>query len=262
MLKFNFYLKDIEYRILNHEDIDNLDKVLVMEFKRALKDIEDNWEEYQSYFIEGINYVFSYEEQMVFIILTSKLGMDFLTKDFEYSSELITALLHSDKLVLNYDKYASLFYQGPFYEMITNLINDSKLISYYFIFKCILNNIDSYLLDEANYNLITSMLMKISGQDYHVLLSKEDTLFTIYQKIREMMQKENQGKLIYSRKDYERLKTILLIIKENEKDKMDSLAKELIEIDSKEIRKNDVIRSILKKMDEETLLVRRKYDKS
>lgn len=262
MLKYNFYLKDIEYKILHNEDVNKLDVLLIAEFKKALKDITDNWEEYQSYFVDGINYVFSYDEQMVFIILTAKLGMDFLTKDFEYSSELITALLHSDKLPLYYYKYATLFYQNPFYEMIRELVNNSKLINYYFIFKCLLNNIETPLLDEANYNLIRSILMKINGQEYHILLSNEDTLFTIYQKIKEMMQQENQNKLIYSRKDYERLRMLLLIIKQNEKDKMDNLTKELIEIDKKGIRKNDVIRRILKRIDEETGLRRRNYDKS
>lgn len=261
MLKYNFYLKDIEYKILHNEDTKNFNPLLIAEFKKALKDITDNWDEYQGYFVEGINYVFSYDEQMVFIILTSRLGIDFLTKDFEYSSELITALLHSDKLPLYYYKYANLFYQSPFYEMINELVNNSKLINYYFIFKWLLNNIETPLLDEANYNLIKSILMKINGKEYHILLSNEDTLFTIYNKIKEIMQQENRNKLIYSRKDYERLRMLLLIIKRNEEDKMDNLTNELIEIDKKGIRKNDVIRSILKRIDEETLLRRRNYDK-
>lgn len=262
MLEFNFYLKGLEYRILQHEDIENLDKLLVMEFKKAINDVANKWDEYENNFIEGINYVFCYEEQMVFTILTSKLGMNFLNKDFQYSSELITALLHSDKLVLNYDKYALIFYQSNIYEMITNTVNNSKLINYYYIFKCLLNSFESPDLDEANYNLIKRIFAKINGEDYHILLSNNDTLLSIYQKIKLIMSKINQEKLSYTKSDYELLRTLLLIIKENEQDRIEVLTKELIDIDGKEVRRNDVVRKVLKRLNEETTLLRRKNDES
>lgn len=258
MLEFNFYLKGLEYKILQHEEVENLDNLLVMEFKKAIKDIINKWDEYEDYVVDGIEYVYSYEEQMVFIILTSKLGMDFLTKDFQYSSELITALLHSDKLVLNYDKYAIIFYQSKIYEMITNIVNNSKLISYYFIFKCLLNSFESPVLDETNYNIIKRFFAKISGDDYHILLDNNDTLLSIYQKIKTIMKKINHEKLLYTKSDYEVLRNLLLIIKENEKDRIDALTQELIDIDGKETRRNDVIRKVLKRINEEN--TRRKND--
>ena len=95
LLYFNPFLRKLETDILKSEYIELIDPILIKEFKKAINYITpEYWQEIAFLFKNNINYVYSIDEQMAFTIIATKMGIDFLSKDPEYSYNALIKSLY------------------------------------------------------------------------------------------------------------------------------------------------------------------------
>ena len=59
MSSINFYLAKLTHNLLIDENIFMIEPILIKEFKKAIIDINNNWEIYETNFKENIKFVFS-----------------------------------------------------------------------------------------------------------------------------------------------------------------------------------------------------------
>ena len=137
MSSINFYLAKLTHNLLIDENIFMLEPVLIKEFKKAIIDINNNWEIYETNFKENIKFVFSIDEQMIFTILASKLKLEFLNKDPEYCGELVTTLSQFQKSPINLADYAKIVLDEPLYTAIINTVAMSNIFCYQEFFQII-----------------------------------------------------------------------------------------------------------------------------
>lgn len=222
ILTFNYYLQNLKKEVLtavNEEPTRYIDPLLVREFKKALKRITlEDWQEIGNLFEENINYLYTYEEQMTFTIVTSKLGLNFLTKDPEYCSMLISALCLSNKSPRNYPDYAKILLSKPLYTMIKEIKDKKEYINYFAIFDILLFNIETPNIDEEEYNLYLKELSKVKGENYRILINESDSILDIYFKLQASMHKLNTKKMIFDLDDFDTLNLLLKYDDEKIKD--------------------------------------------
>ena len=247
VLYFNPYLRKLETDILKSEYIDLIDPILIKEFKKAINSITpEYWQEIAFLFKNNINYVYSIDEQMVFTIIATKMGIEFLSKDPEYCGELISILALLKKSPLNYVKYTKLLLSEPLYSCIVNIITKSRTFSYHEFLEIIFSrNLDTPEMSEESYNTLIKSLYKIQEKVYYIFILPEDSLLTIFKKIESFMKNANQEQLQFSKQSFSTLSILLDIIKSNNEELINKAKEDLLAIDQNNTTSKKIIQEVL-----------------
>lgn len=264
VLYFNPYLRKLETDILKSEYIDLIDPILIKEFKKAINSITpEYWQEIAFLFKNNINYVYSIDEQMVFTIIATKMGIEFLSKDPEYCGELISILALLKKSPLNYVKYTKLLLSEPLYSCIVNIITKSRTFSYHEFLEIIFSrNLETPEMSEESYNTLIKSLYKIQEKVYYIFILPEDSLLTIFQKIESFMKNTNQEQLQFSKQSFSTLSILLDIIKSNNEELINKAKEDLLAIDQNNTTSKKIIQEVLTYLSKLNLsqnIIRRRY---
>lgn len=259
IIYFNPYLKNLEQEILNNEDITSINPIILKEFKKSINKVTPkNWEEIESLFKTNIEYLFTYEEQIVFSIIAINLGLPFLEKDPTLTSNVIKLLIELNKSPLNYTKYIQIFITEPLYSSILNI---TDIISQHELLKLIfLKNLEKPEIKESNYNELIKSLYKIKNQKYYIFIKKTDSLNTIYNKLYTYI--KNNNNLINKLHLINLLNILLNIIKDNNEEIINNIKNDFLQIDENNYTKKDIIKEILQyleKLDITNNFIRRRY---
>ena len=251
-IAYIYYLEKLKYEILDTAELDKLesiDPILITEFKKAIKKITpEYWNEIKDLFIQNIEFTFSYDEQMAFTILASKLGLEFLNKKPEYCGELASILPLVQKSPLQYPNYAKIFLENPIYELIISTVEDELLVSYFELFQIILARIPSADLTEEDYNFILKLLYELKDQTYTILINENDSLKNIYYKIYINMKKANKKELIFNHDAFRKLTILLNIIQENNPEKCSDIKQKILEIEKENYTIEAIIHKVLQEL--------------
>lgn len=264
VLYFNPYLRKLETDILKSEYIDLIDPILIKEFKKAINSITpEYWQEIAFLFKNNINYVYSIDEQMVFTIIATKMGIEFLSKDPEYCGELISILALLKKSPLNYVKYTKLLLSEPLYSCIVNIITKSRTFSYHEFLEIIFSrNLETPEMSEESYNTLIKSLYKIQEKVYYIFILPEDSLLTILKKIEVFMKNANQEQLQFSKQSFSTLSILLDIIKSNNEELINKAKEDLLAIDQNNTTSKKIIQEVLTYLSKLNLsqnIIRRRY---
>lgn len=264
VLYFNPYLRKLETDILKSEYIDLIDPILIKEFKKAINSITpEYWQEIAVLFKNNINYVYSIDEQMVFTIITTKMGIEFLSKDPEYCGELISILALLKKSPLNYVKYTKLLLSEPLYSCIVNIITKSRTFSYHEFLEIIFSrNLETPEMSEESYNTLIKSLYKIQEKVYYIFILPEDSLLTIFKKIESFMKNANQEQLQFSKQSFKTLSILLDITKSNNDELINKTKEDLLVIDQNNNTTKQIIQDsliYLSKLNLSNNFTRRRY---
>lgn len=264
ILYFNPYLRKLETDILKSEYIDLIDPILIKEFKKAINSITpEYWQEIAFLFKNNINYVYSIDEQMVFTIIATKIGIEFLSKDPEYCGELISILALLKKSPLNYVKYTKLLLSEPLYSCIVNIITKSRTFSYHEFLEIIFSrNLETPEMSEESYNTLIKSLYKIQEKVYYIFILPEDSLLTIFKKIEVFMKNANQEQLQFSKQSFSTLSILLDIIKSNNEELINKAKEDLLAIDQNNTTSKKIIQEVLTYLSKLNLsqnIIRRRY---
>ena len=264
VLYFNPYLRKLETDILKSEYIDIIDPILIKEFKKAINSItSEYWQEIAFLFKNNINYVYSIDEQMVFTIIATKMGIEFLSKDPEYCGELISILALLKKSPLNYVKYTKLLLSEPLYSCIVNIITKSRTFSYHEFLEIIFSrNLETPEMSEESYNTLIKSLYKIQEKVYYIFILPEDSLLTIFKKIGSFMKNANQEQLQFSKQSFSTLSILLDIIKSNNEELINKAKEDLLAIDQNNTTSKKIIQEVLTYLSKLNLsqnIIRRRY---
>lgn len=264
VLYFNPYLRKLETEILKSEYIDLIDPILIKEFKKAINSITpEYWQEIAFLFKNNINYVYSIDEQMVFTIIATKIGIEFLSKDPEYCGELISILALLKKSPLNYVKYTKLLLSEPLYSCIVNIITKSRTFSYHEFLEIIFSrNLETPEMSEESYNTLIKSLYKIQEKVYYIFILPEDSLLTIFKKIEVFMKNANQEQLQFSKQSFSTLSILLDIIKSNNEELINKAKEDLLAIDQNNTTSKKIIQEVLTYLSKLNLsqnIIRRRY---
>lgn len=264
VLYFNPYLRKLETDILKSEYIDLIDPILIKEFKKAINSITpEYWQEIAFLFKNNINYVYSIDEQMVFTIIATKMGIEFLSKDPEYCGELISILALLKKSPLNYVKYTKLLLSEPLYSCIVNIITKSRTFSYHEFLEIIFSrNLETPEMSEESYNTLIKSLYKIQEKVYYIFILPEDSLLTIFKKIEVFMKNANQEQLQFSKQSFSTLSILLDIIKSNNEELINKAKEDLLAIDQNNTTSKKIIQEVLTYLSKLNLsqnIIRRRY---
>lgn len=264
VLYFNPYLRKLETDILKSEYIDLIDPILIKEFKKAINSITpEYWQEIAFLFKNNINYVYSIDEQMVFTIIATKMGIEFLSKDPEYCGELISILALLKKSPLNYVKYTKLLLSEPLYSCIVNIITKSRTFSYHEFLEIIFSrNLETPEMSEESYNTLIKSLYKIQEKVYYIFILPEDSLLTIFKKIESFMKNTNQEQLQFSKQSFSTLSILLDIIKSNNEELINKAKEDLLAIDQNNTTSKKIIQEVLTYLSKLNLsqnIIRRRY---
>lgn len=264
VLYFNPYLRKLETDILKSEYIDLIDPILIKEFKKAINSITpEYWQEIAVLFKNNINYVYSIDEQMVFTIIATKMGIEFLSKDPEYCGELISILALLKKSPLNYVKYTKLLLSEPLYSCIVNIITKSRTFSYHEFLEIIFSrNLETPEMSEESYNTLIKSLYKIQEKVYYIFILPEDSLLTIFKKIGSFMKNANQEQLQFSKQSFSTLSILLDIIKSNNEELINKAKEDLLAIDQNNTTSKKIIQEVLTYLSKLNLsqnIIRRRY---
>lgn len=264
VLYFNPYLRKLETDILKSEYIDLIDPILIKEFKKAINSITpEYWQEIAVLFKNNINYVYSIDEQMVFTIIATKIGIEFLSKDPEYCGELISILALLKKSPLNYVKYTKLLLSEPLYSCIVNIITKSRTFSYHEFLEIIFSrNLETPEMSEESYNTLIKSLYKIQEKVYYIFILPEDSLLTIFKKIEVFMKNANQEQLQFSKQSFSTLSILLDIIKSNNEELINKAKEDLLAIDQNNTTSKKIIQEVLTYLSKLNLsqnIIRRRY---
>ena len=264
VLYFNPYLRKLETDILKSEYIDLIDPILIKEFKKAINSITpEYWQEIAFLFKNNINYVYSIDEQMVFTIIATKMGIEFLSKDPEYCGELISILALLKKSPLNYVKYTKLLLSEPLYSCIVNIITKSRTFSYHEFLEIIFSrNLETPEMSEESYNSLIKSLYKIQEKVYYIFILPEDSLLTIFKKIGSFMKNANQEQLQFSKQSFSTLSILLDIIKSNNEELINKAKEDLLAIDQNNTTSKKIIKEVLTYLSKLNLsqnIIRRRY---
>lgn len=264
VLYFNPYLRKLETDILKSEYIDLIDPILIKEFKKAINSITpEYWQEIAFLFKNNINYVYSIDEQMVFTIIATKIGIEFLSKDPEYCGELISILALLKKSPLNYVKYTKLLLSEPLYSCIVNIITKSRTFSYHEFLEIIFSrNLETPEMSEESYNTLIKSLYKIQEKVYYIFILPEDSLLTIFKKIESFMKNANQEQLQFSKQSFSTLSILLDIIKSNNEELINKAKEDLLAIDQNNTTSKKIIQEVLTYLSKLNLsqnIIRRRY---
>ena len=264
VLYFNPYLRKLETDILKSEYIDIIDPILIKEFKKAINSITpEYWQEIAFLFKNNINYVYSIDEQMVFTIIATKMGIEFLSKDPEYCGELISILALLKKSPLNYVKYTKLLLSEPLYSCIVNIITKSRTFSYHEFLEIIFSrNLETPEMSEESYNTLIKSLYKIQEKVYYIFILPEDSLLTIFKKIEVFMKNANQEQLQFSKQSFSTLSILLDIIKSNNEELINKAKEDLLAIDQNNTTSKKIIQEVLTYLSKLNLsqnIIRRRY---
>lgn len=264
VLYFNPYLRKLETDILKSEYIDLIDPILIKEFKKAINSITpEYWQEIAVLFKNNINYVYSIDEQMVFTIIATKMGIEFLSKDPEYCGELISILALLKKSPLNYVKYTKLLLSEPLYSCIVNIITKSRTFSYHEFLEIIFSrNLETPEMSEESYNTLIKSLYKIQEKVYYIFILPEDSLLTIFKKIEVFMKNANQEQLQFSKQSFSTLSILLDIIKSNNEELINKAKEDLLAIDQNNTTSKKIIQEVLTYLSKLNLsqnIIRRRY---
>ncbi len=264
VLYFNPYLRKLETDILKSEYIDLIDPILIKEFKKAINSITpEYWQEIAFLFKNNINYVYSIDEQMVFTIIATKIGIEFLSKDPEYCGELISILALLKKSPLNYVKYTKLLLSEPLYSCIVNIITKSRTFSYHEFLEIIFSrNLETPEMSEESYNTLIKSLYKIQEKVYYIFILPEDSLLTIFKKIEVFMKNANQEQLQFSKQSFSTLSILLDIIKSNNEELINKAKEDLLAIDQNNTTSKKIIQEVLTYLSKLNLsqnIIRRRY---
>lgn len=246
MRSINFYLAKLTYDLLSDENINLIEPVLIKEFKKAIIDLNNNWQELEKLFKNNIKYVFTIDEQMIFTILSSKLKLEFLTKDPEYCGELITILSQFQKSPLNLSDYAKIVLEEPLYTTIINTVATSNIFCYQEFFQIIYQDLYTPQMDIETKNHFLRSLYKVQNKTYNILINDNNNLFEIYTIFYKTMIKSNQNKYIFSNKDFKDLKKILYILYNNDNELKEQLKQEIINIENKYNSPEAIIKNVLR----------------
>ena len=264
VLYFNPYLRKLETDILKSEYIDLIDPILIKEFKKAINSITpEYWQEIAFLFKNNINYVYSIDEQMVFTIIATKIGIEFLSKDPEYCGELISILALLKKSPLNYVKYTKILLSEPLYSCIVNIITKSRTFSYHEFLEIIFSrNLETPEMSEESYNSLIKSLYKIQEKVYYIFILPEDSLLTIFKKIGSFMKNANQEQLQFSKQSFSTLSILLDIIKSNNEELINKAKEDLLAIDQNNTTSKKIIKEVLTYLSKLNLsqnIIRRRY---
>ena len=264
VLYFNPYLRKLETDILKSEYIDLIAPILIKEFKKAINSITpEYWQEIAVLFKNNINYVYSIDEQMVFTIIATKMGIEFLSKDPEYCGELISILALLKKSPLNYVKYTKLLLSEPLYSCIVNIITKSRTFSYHEFLEIIFSrNLETPEMSEESYNTLIKSLYKIQEKVYYIFILPEDSLLTIFKKIVSFMKNANQEQLQFSKQSFSTLSILLDIIKSNNEELINKAKEDLLAIDQNNTTSKKIIQEVLTYLSKLNLsqnIIRRRY---
>lgn len=252
-IAYIYYLEKLKHEILDVMEVDkleNIDPILVTEFKKSIKNITpEYWNKIKDLFIQNIEFTYSYDEQMAFTILASKLGLEFLSKKPEYCGELASILPLTQKSPLNYSSYAQIFLKPQIYELIVSTVEKNNITSYFELFQIILTRITSANLSEEDRNFILKLLYRFNDQTYTILIEENDTLDEIYYKLYFNMKKANRKGLIYGFDAFRKLAILLNIINENKENKCKELKEKILEIEKENYTIESIIPLILKELE-------------
>ena len=252
-ITYIYYLEKLKHEILDVMEVDkleNIDPILVTEFKKSIKNITpEYWNKIKDLFVQNIEFTYSYDEQMAFTILASKLGLEFLNKKPEYCGELASILPLVQKSPLNYSNYAKIFLESPIYELIVSIVENNQITSYFELFQIILTRITSANLSEEDRNFILKLLYRFNDQTYTILIEENDTLDEIYYKLYFNMKKANKKGLIYGYDAFRKLAILLNIIDENKENKCKELKEKILEIEKENYTTTSIIHLILKELE-------------
>lgn len=138
-------------------------------------------------FLQNIEFTYSYDEQMVFTILASKLGLEFISKKPEQYGELASILPLTQKSPLNYSSYAQIFLISPELLKQTLYAYENHLINPRHIYKIIYDNFDLTNLDAHKLEDILSIINKFIKEHEIRIFNGNYYFFNIYKCLRKLI---------------------------------------------------------------------------
>lgn len=246
MCSINFYLAKLTHDLLSDEYISMIEPVLIKEFKKAIIDLNNNWQPLEKLFKENIKYVFTIDEQMIFTILASKLKLEFLNKNPEYCGELITTLSQFQKSPLNLTDYAKIVLEEPLYTTIINTVSTSNIFCYQEFFQIIYQDLYTPQMDIETKNYLLRSLYKVQNKTYNILINDNNNLFEIYNIFYKAMINCNNNKYVFSNKDFKDLRKILSILYDDNEELKEELKRQILEIENKYNSPENIIKNVLR----------------
>lgn len=243
-----YELKRLEHDILDaikgsHENF--ISPVLMAEFKKAIENLPEKWEDIKDIYLKNIKYLVTSDEKMIYTILASKMGLDFLDKDSEYVEEFLSALSVLEISPLNYVCYAQIILNPPFYDIIVSIVKESGIFCYFEFSRIVINIVGS---NPSSYEITYALkaLHRIKGDTYTLLIDKKDNIYEIYTKLYKAMIDANKNVLLYNDADFKKLDTLVNIdfIDKSE------IIKRILEIEYSSYSIKQVIQSTLELLDE------------
>ena len=243
---------------INPELIDTIDPELLKEFNESLKSISmERWNIIKDKFNKKLEYLATIDEVLVFTILVAKMDNTFLDIDSMYLEELISSLLVLDIDVIDYTYYTKVLTSKKFYSIIMKLSNKKDMYKYFEYIKDTINILEDEELDEE-YAL--RVLYKYMNKPYSLLIEDDDTIYTVYTKIRNKMIQSNKEYMVYTSNDFKVLDILLRISNEDEY----TIIKILQDIDKTSFSVKEIIDRTLDALINYSKVIpftRRRYDK-
>lgn len=240
----------INYYLYSLLDRNCSNKLLVSLFLKSIKSISyKDWLVLEDSFKENINYLYASDEVMAYAIVSINLKSEFLSKDKEYTTELITAMITSNVCPQNYVKYTRIFLSEEIYSCIVKIVTNSKLFTYFNIFSTILDKLDNDL------DSLIKALHNILNEEYHLLINNV-SIKDIYDTLYTYMINENKKYITYTSKNF----TVLLRLTTITKDSIiyEEVKRNLLEIENNSFTKREIVDKVLSYLEDSLSLRRRK----
>lgn len=239
----DFDLEKFYYEKINDPNIQYLDPDLITAFKSAKKKLNiDSWQRIKTKFVEKLAFVFSLDEEMCLFILAAYFQDEILDKDDEFILGICSFLSSIQISPFSYVELTKPFLKEPIYSICASW-QDSEWPFYpYELYTELKSQAKS--LEEQN-NLFLKMIANYYQKDFQILFSKKDDLYTMYLKIKEVMEKANEKMLYFIRSDFEALSVLKQIIDTNNEFEKRSVKIQLEMIEQSCNTKIDIVKSIL-----------------
>lgn len=238
----------INYYLYSLVDRNCPNKLLVSLFLKSIKSISyKDWLVLEDTFKENINYLYARDEVMAYAIVSINLRSEFLGKDKEYTTELITAFITNNVCPQNYVKYTRIFLSEPIYSCIVKIVTNSKLFTYYNIFSTILDKLDNDL------DSLIKALHNILNEEYHLLINNV-SIKDIYDALYTYMVNENKKYITYTSKNFTTLLRLTTITKDSSI--YEEVKRNLLKIENNSFTKREIVDKVLNYL-EDSLSLRR-----
>lgn len=230
----------LKSNIENHPDFNKIDKILYLEFCRAIKNFPDDIDEYNLFC--ALNFFFSEKSKMILVILISKLGNEFFSKDDTFICEVCCVLESVDVCALFYHLYAKLVIDEPIYSLLLRIEKEQSCCDMISLLLIIVKHFNFSKPYDEQKDFIIKTLHRLLGSKYQILVPNTLDFSLVYQALLDAMIQINSKMLTFLPKDFILLKYLLEI---TDSEKKEIILDELLECERNTANKTRIIRGCL-----------------